>query len=130
MRVLIKETKIKLPNDIKEFLEKEISSLDRFLKRFLNDSKDNLKKAKPKVEARVEVKQKERGFYYVECNLHLLGKMFRAESLKKNLKSAIDEVKDELKRMIKDYKKKFLSKMKKRARTLKREIKMSQFAKN
>jgi len=86
-------------------------------------------KGKPKAESRVEIKGKERGFYYVECNLSFPKKLIRAESLKKDLKSAIYEVKDELKREIKEYRQKFFAKFKRGARKLKRELRISEAAK-
>jgi ribosomal subunit interface protein len=129
MRIIIKETKIKLTPEIKEFIETQINSLEKFTKGFLKENQSRLKKTKPKIEARVEIKEKERGFYYVECNLNLLGKVLRAESLQKNLKFAIYEVKDELQREIGKYKEKFVAKFKRGARKLKRELKISEAAK-
>jgi ribosome-associated translation inhibitor RaiA len=81
------------------------------------------------VEARVEIRGKERGFYYAECNLNFPKKLIRSESLKKNLKFAIYEVKDELQREIKEYKEKFFAKFERGARKFKRELKVAEAAK-
>jgi ribosomal subunit interface protein len=131
MKVTIKATKIELTPEIKEFLEDQINSLEKFAKGIFGEKYYDgfFGKGKPKAEARVEIKGKERGFYYVECNLSFPKKLIRAESLKKDLKSAIYEVKDELKREIKEYRKKFFAKFKRGARKLKRELKVSEAAK-
>jgi ribosomal subunit interface protein len=131
MRITIKATKIKLSPEIKEFVEKEINSLEKFSEKIFGKKYEESfsGKLKPKVEARVEIKGKERGFYYAECNLIFPKKIIRAEALKKDLKSAIYEIKSELEREIKEYKGKFFAKMKRGARKLKRELKVAQEAK-
>jgi ribosomal subunit interface protein len=131
MKITIKATKIELTPEIKEFLEDQINSLEKFAKGIFGEKYYDgfFGKGKPKAEARVEIKGKERGFYYVECNLSFPKKLIRAESLKKDLKSAIYEVKDELKRGIKEYRQKFFAKFKRGARKLKRELKASEAAK-
>jgi len=131
MRIIIKATKIELTPKIKEFIEKQIGSLEKFAKGSFGENyyKGAFGKGKQRVKAKVEIKGKERGFYYVECNLNFPKKVIRSESLKKNLKSAIFEVKEELKREIKEYKEKFFSKVKRGARRLKRELKFSEAAK-
>jgi ribosomal subunit interface protein len=131
MKITIKATKIKLTPEIKEFVEEQINSLEKFAKGIFGEKYYDgfFGKGKPKAEARVEIKGKERGFYYVECNLNFPKRLIRAESLKKDLKSAIYEVKDELKREIKEYRGKFFAKFKRGARKFKRELKVSEAAK-
>ena len=131
MRVTIKATKIKLTPEIKEFVEKEINSLEKFAEKIFGEKYEEgfFGKFKSKVEARVEIKGKERGFYYAECNLIFPKKIIRAEALKKDLKSAIYEIKSELEREIKEYKGKFFARMKRGARKLKRELKVAEGAK-
>ncbi len=128
MKITIKATKIELTPKLKEFIEEQINSLEKFAKRILEEKSREkfLKKKKEKIEARVEIREKERGFYYAECNLILPHKLLRAESLQKNLKSAIHEVKKELKRELKEHKEKFLAKMKRETRKLRRELKVSE----
>jgi len=127
MRVIIKATKIELTPELKKFVEDQIKSLEKFAKRSFGEDyyPRFLKKKKSKIQARVEIKGKERGYYYVECNLDFPQKVIRAEGLKKNLKSAIYEVKDELQREIKELKEKFFAELKRGARKLKRELKIS-----
>jgi ribosomal subunit interface protein len=131
MKITIKATKIELTPEIKKFLEDQINSLEKFAKGIFGEKYYDgfFGKGKPKAEAKVEIKGKERGFYYVECNLSFSKKLIRAESLKKDLKSAIYEVKDELQREIKEYREKFVAKFKRGARKLKRELKISEAAK-
>jgi putative sigma-54 modulation protein len=131
MKVVIKATKVKLTPEIKNFIEEQINSLEKFSKGIFGKNYYNgfLRKGKPRAEAKVEIKGKERGFYYVECNLNFPKRLIRSESLKKDLKSAIYEVKDELQREIKEYKEKFFEKFKRGARKLKRELKIAEEAK-
>jgi len=131
MKITIKTTEIKLTPEIKKFIEEQINFLEKFAKGiFGGEYYDGFfGKGKPRTEAKVEIKGKERGFYYVECNLNFPKKLIRAESLKKNLKFAISEVKDKLQREIKEYKEKFFAKFKRGARKLKRELKISEAAK-
>jgi ribosomal subunit interface protein len=131
MKIIIKATKIELTPEIKKFLEDQINSLEKFAKGIFGEKYYDgfFGKGKPKAEAKVEIRGKERGFYYVECNLNFPKRLIRAESLKKNLKFAIYEVKDELQREIKEYREKFFAKFKRGARKLKRELKVSEAAK-
>jgi len=131
MKITIKATKIELNPEIKKFIEEQINSLEKFAKGIFGEKYYDgfFGKGKPRAEARVEVKGKERGYYYVECNLNFPKKLIRSESLKKDLKTAIYEMKDELQREIKEYKEKFFAKVKRGARKLKRELKISEAAK-
>jgi ribosomal subunit interface protein len=131
MKITIKATKIKLTPEIKKIIEEQINSLEKFAKGTFGEKYyDGFSgKGKPRVEARVEIREKERGFYYVECNLNFPKKLIRAESLKKNLKSAIYEMKEELQREIKEYKEKHFAKYERGARKLKRELKVAEAAK-
>ena len=131
MKITIKATKIELNPEIKKFIEEQINSLEKFAKGIFGKKyyDEFFGKGKPRLKARVEVKGKERGYYYVECNLNFPKKLIRSEVLKKDLKAAIYEMKDELQREIKEYKEKFFAKVKRRARKLKRELKVSEAAK-
>jgi ribosomal subunit interface protein len=130
MKITIKATKIKLSPKIKEFVEKQINSLEKFAKGTFGENYYDgfFGKGKPRAEAKVEIKGKEKGFYYVECNLSFPKKLIRSESLKKDLKSAIYEVKDELQREIKEYKEKFFAKFKRAQRKLKRKLRFAEAA--
>lgn len=123
MKIFIKATKINLDEKLKRFIEKEISSLERFAKGIFGS------KIKTWVEVAKETAHQKGPFFYAECQMRFPGKLLRAEALKKNLKSAIIEVRKELEREIKEYKEKMMAKVKRGARKLKREFKISEFAK-
>lgn len=129
MKIVIKSTGIKLTKELKEFIENEINSLEKFAERIFGEKYYDgfFGKGKPRAEAHFEI-AKQKGFYYAECNLNFPKRLIRSESLKKNLKSAIIEVKDELQREIKEYKEKFLAKEKRGARILKKDLKLSPLA--
>lgn len=135
MKVVIRATKINLDEKLKRFIENKISSLERFAKNIFGKKYFNgfFGKGKPKVETWVEV-AKETGhqkgpFFYAECQMRFPGKSLRAEALKENLKSAIMEIKEKLETQIKEYKEKSRAKFERRMRKAKRELKISELAK-
>lgn len=80
------------------WVEKKIGSLEKFLKKI-----DPLA-----VEARVEIgkpsKHHRKGqVWYAEANLKIPGRLLRATSTGKDLRTAINQVKDELQEQIKKY---------------------------
>jgi ribosome-associated translation inhibitor RaiA len=90
-------------------------------------------KGKPKIEAWVEVGKeslhhKKGPFFWAECQMRFPGKSLRAEARAENLKIAISEVKNELKRQIKEYKEKIATKIKSGQRTLKKKLKIAKEA--
>ena len=98
MKVEVSPKNIKLDSALVIWVEKKIGSLDKFLK-----------KLDPAViEARVEIgkpsKHHRKGpVWYAEVNLKLPGSLLRAENTDKDLRTAINQVKDELQRQIKKY---------------------------
>lgn len=122
MKIVIKTTDFQLDNKIKDFVEGEMNSLEKFIKNLYNqkDSLDFLGKGKPKIEAWVEIGKetshhRKGPFSYVECQIRLPGKSIRSEAVGKNFKLAINEVKDELQRELKEYKEKITTKRKRGA---------------
>jgi len=67
MKITIKATKIELTPKLKEFIEEQINSLEKFAKRILEEKSREkfLKKKKEKIEARVEIREKERRFLFI-----------------------------------------------------------------
>ncbi|MEK7579984.1 MAG: ribosome-associated translation inhibitor RaiA [Patescibacteria group bacterium] len=99
MLIQIVESKnIKLNDALVVWVEKKIGGLDKFLK-----------KIDPAViEARVEIGKPSRHHHkgpvwYAEVNLKLPGKLLRATDTNKDLRTAINQVKDELQVQIKKY---------------------------
>lgn len=98
MRIKINPTNIKLDDALVVWIENKIGGLVGFLK-----------KVDPAVvEVRVEIgkpsKHHHKGLvWYAEANLKLPGKLLRATNTNKDLRLAINQVKDELQRQIKKY---------------------------
>jgi ribosomal subunit interface protein len=129
MEIIIEAKNINLTKELREFIQSEMNSLEKFAKRIFGEKYYDgfFGKGRPRAEAHFEV-SKQKGFYYAECNLNFPKKLIRSESLKKNLKSAIIEVKDELQREIKEYKEKFIAKGKRAQRAFKKDLKLSPLA--
>ena len=66
--------------------------------------------------------------FRTECQMRLPGKSLRSEAISKNLKQAITEVKNELQRELRQHKEKILTLTKRRARFLKKELKLTKGA--
>jgi putative sigma-54 modulation protein len=98
MNIKINSVNIKLDEALIVWIEKKIGGLDKFLK-----------KIDPAVvEARVEIgkpsKHHHKGpVWYAEANLKVPGKLLRATNTNKDLRTAINQVKDELQNQIKKY---------------------------
>ena len=98
MKVELNAKNIKLDDALIIWIQKKIIGLDRFLK-----------KIDPAVvEARIEIgkpsRHHQKGMvWYAEVNLKLPGKLLRATNTNKDLRTAINQVKDELQVQIKRY---------------------------
>ena len=151
MKIVIKTKNLKLNQALKNFIEKKINSLEKFFKtpplfppkqlksleksqaeKYINiSSKISYKKgAGTKVRARVEIGKeglhhRKGQVFYAECQVRFPKKSLRSAVRAKDLKLAITEVKDELQRELKQYKEKITSQTKRRARVLKKELKLS-----
>ena len=100
MKLIIKTTNFTLTPDIKEYLEKKIQSVDKFLKKKNSDSDS--------IEARIEIGLPSQhhhsgNIYYVEINISLPGRLIRSTSQKDDIKTAIVDVKKKIQREIKKY---------------------------
>lgn len=98
MFVKIEPKNIKLNDALIIWVEKKIGGLEKFLKKLDLNA----------VEARVEIgkpsKHHHKGpVWYAEANLKVPRKLLRATSTAKDLRTAINQVKDELQRQIKKY---------------------------
>ncbi len=132
MKIVIKTKNVKLNLALREYIEKKLNSLEKFLKIFQEKEYLNsfFGKGKPRVEAWVEIGKEtlhhRRGnIFRMEAQLRLPGKNIRQVSISKDLKRAITEVKDKLQRELKQYKEKLTSQTKRRARVLKKELKLT-----
>jgi putative sigma-54 modulation protein len=103
MKVIIKATDIDLTPALKAYIEEKFNDLDRPLWGLRQDS----------IQARVEVGRSTRhhihgDVFHVDANLDLPHEVLRAEEDTDNAYTAIDAVKDKLKREIEKYKEKHI----------------------
>jgi ribosomal subunit interface protein len=99
----IKATKLSLNEELKDYIEKKMAMLDRYLGRI------------PVTSCHIEIGltpggQQSGEIYRAEVNLVLPGEMIRVEKCEKDIFKAIDKVKDHLARSIKEYKAKRIEK--------------------
>jgi putative sigma-54 modulation protein len=123
MKVIIKTTNLDLTPSLKDYAEKKIGELEKFLQRIAEKGQD-FEKGKPSYEAWVELERTTRHHhkgkvFRAECQIRLPGRSLRSESIKEDIYLAIDEVKDELQREVGQYKQKQASRYKRIARRMK-----------
>jgi len=102
MKINIKATNLELTSAIKNYIEKKIGSLEKFLKKI---------EAQSEIEAYVEISKITRHHhkgevFYAELNLNLPHKLLRLEEKSTNLYSAIDILKDKARAQISKIKSK------------------------
>jgi len=97
MNIQIKATKIDLTPKIKDYIQKKIDMLEKYLGDFKVFNCD----FEIEHTTNHHVKGK---FYRAECNLNLGDKILRVEKSEEELHKAIDKVKDHLAEAIKKYK--------------------------
>lgn len=131
-KISIKETNLKLTPSVISYIKEKIGGLEKIILSIGRDFSFS-SKSKPAIEGWVEVGKITRHHYKgdvfrAECQIKLPGKSVRAESLKDNLFSAINKVRDELQRELKRYKKRQIAKSRKSFRNAKEMIKISSLA--
>lgn len=99
MQIQIKATKIELTPQIKEYVQKKMDMVEKYLGDF------PLINAYFEVEKTSEHHQKGE-IYRAEANLSVPGELLRVEKTEKDIFKAIDKVKDHLEIVIKKYKEK------------------------
>lgn len=133
MKIIIKATNLELTPTLKEFIEEQINSLERFSKMFEDERYYNhfFGKGKPTVEAWAEVARitrhhKKGNVFRAEVQIRFPKKSIRAEAISSNIRQAIKEVKDELGRQLKKYKERIPQSLtRRRQRVLKKELKLT-----
>ena len=132
MKIIIKTTNLKLNKELSQYIEEKLNPLEKFSKILYNEKYYDhfFSKGKPRVEAWVEIgketKHHKKGpFFWAECQMRFPKRTLRSIAESDNIKQAITEVKDELQRELKQYKEKLISKTKRGARVLKKELKLS-----
>jgi len=115
MKIIIKAINIELTPAIKEYTQKKIGSLAKYLKNF------NPELTKAEVElGKTTFHHRQGEVFKAEVNLNLEGKLLRAEEVGESLLAAIDLVRDALVDNIKHYKEKKLTKFIRGARSWKK----------
>jgi len=103
MRVNIKTNKLDLSPESKKYVLDKMLSLKKYL--------GQIKSLNCDVEVGMSVGSHNKGkIYRCEANLVLPGKLLRVEKTEKELKKAVDKVKDHMQRSIKRYKDKMIDK--------------------
>jgi len=133
VKIVIKTKNLKLTQELKEFIEEKINSLEKFSKIFQDKEKyfsGYFGKGKPRVEAWIEVArtsldQRKGPIFYAECQMRFSGKNLRSTAYSEDLRTVINEIKDELQQQLKKYKKKAIVQAKRGARVFKKELKIS-----
>jgi putative sigma-54 modulation protein len=132
MNIIIKATDLKLTSPLKEYIEKKLGALEKFLP----DLEENGGGLHARYEARVEIARTTRHHrhgivYKAEVNLILKGgaDFFRAETRSEDVRAAIDDVKDDLERQLRKFKGKKAAVYLRGARVTKRALKISRLAK-
>lgn len=100
MKITIKATGLELTPPIKEFIEEKVGSVQKFLQRY---DVDNAVLAEVEI-ARPSTHHHKGDVYFAEININLPGKMLRAKMENADIRVAINEAKDILKREIEKYK--------------------------
>ena len=108
MQINIKGTKLDLTEAIKEYIQKKMDRLDKYL----GDT--------PVIGASFEVEKTTRhhikgDIYRAEAGLIVPGALLRVEKTEQDLYKAIDKVKDHLRQSIRRYKEKKIEKKRKKA---------------
>lgn len=100
MEVIIKSTNLKLTDNINDYINKRISTLDKLI----NDE-DTSVLCNVEV-GKVSEHHKSGDIFRSEINLHIAGQDFRAVSEAGTLFSAIDETKNQMQKELRRYKEK------------------------
>lgn len=100
MKITIKATGLELTPPIKEFIEEKVGSVQKFLQRY--DENDAVL---ANVEIARSTKHHNKGdVYEAEINVNLPGQIVRAQTKSEDIRVAINEAKEILKREIDKYK--------------------------
>ena len=129
MRLILNAKNINLSSSLKDFIEKKIRGLKKFIDRIKKDSKF-FEKGKPPVKINVGVERTTRHHlkgevFRAEGQIELPGKSLRAEAESDNLRSAVIVIKKELQEQLKEYKNKMIARNTRGQRKLKRHMRFS-----
>ncbi len=101
MNINIKATKLTLTDDLKDYIQKKMDMLEKYL--------GDVPVIHCDFEIELTVNQNSGKIYRAEANLDVPGELLRVDKTEEDLYKAIDKVKDHLEMIIKKYKEKKLS---------------------
>jgi len=132
MKIIIKTKDIKLNQALRQWIRMKLDPLEKFSKILYSEIYFDhfFGKGKPRVEAWVEIgkisRHHQKGpYFWAECQMRFPKRSLRSTAQSKDLRLAITEVKDELQRQLKQYREKLTAQTKRRARVLKKELKLA-----
>ncbi len=113
MKVIIRAKNIELTSHLKDYAEKKLGAVSRFIPALLKkeiEDKEQVGREVARAVLEVEVEKvtgEEKGkIFRTEAQMLLPGRVIKAEDVAETVKASVDEVKYELERQIKDYKEK------------------------
>lgn len=108
MEISIKSKKIEVSDHVKEYIEKKLLSIVRFIPDTVEgeeEDKEEVGERADRIILEVELEES-KGVFRSEVHMSLPGKMIRVEDTAETLKESIDKVRHELEREVKEYKEK------------------------
>ncbi|MFN7088668.1 MAG: ribosome hibernation-promoting factor, HPF/YfiA family [Candidatus Paceibacteria bacterium] len=123
MKFNIKTTGLSLREDLEDYVNKRIESLEKFSKKFGSSVEFWVELAK------TTGHHKEGSVYRAEISVRVPGKVLRAEAQEKDIYRAIDEARDDIERQLKERRGKLFSRFKRGARLLKEILRFGRFKK-
>ncbi len=108
MEISIKSKNIEVSDHAKEYIEKKLLSIVRFLPHTMEgeeEDREEVGERADRIILEVEVEEA-RGVFRSEVHLSLPGKTIRVEDTADTLKESIDKARHELEREVKEYKEK------------------------
>jgi len=115
MKFIIRSSDVKISEDLKDYTEKRIAKLEKFLENVDPDLIEVLVEF-----ARAVGGQKQGEIFEAHINLKIPGKFFRSEVKNENLFSLIDDAKEELEEEIRKFKTKKETLFRRGARSIKK----------
>lgn len=123
MKIIFKSKNLRITEVVENYLRKKLTTLQKFLKNF------NPELIRAEVEVGKTTRHHQAGnIFRAEINLSINGKLFRVESERDDLYTAIDEARDDLEREIKSFKTKKETIFIRGARSLKKSFRLSPLA--
>jgi len=123
MEIIFKSKNFSLTPSIEDYIQKKISSLEKFL----NNFNEQVIRCEMEV-GKTTSRHRSGDIFRAEINLSVGGRMFRVESERDDLFAAVDEVRDELEQEVKKFKAKKETIFIRGARSIKKKFSLSDLA--